>query len=115
MPGHSLDRCKCFVGFAGVGCEDDLEGVTTCAHNCSWPRGTCRHGRCACARAYTGHDCSIELRHGQLSHALDSAAAKLGVVLAGLALSTILALALLRFINVGVSIKASDGVALTVS
>lgn len=108
MLGHSLDRCKCFIGFAGDGCEDDLDGVTTCARNCTWPRGTCQQGRCTCVKPYAGHDCSIELRHGQLSHALDSAGAKIGAMLAGLAISSLVALALLRFINVGVSIKAAN-------
>ena len=108
-PGHSLDRCKCFIGFAGVGCEKDLEGVTTCARNCSFPAGTCYRGRCTCSPRFAGHDCSIELRHGKLAHALDSPVARLGAVMAVFAASTLMAMMLLRFINVGASIRARDG------
>ena len=97
----ALSNLKLVVGFAGVGCEEDLEGVTTCERNCSWPHGSCYNSRCACQPKYAGHDCSIELRHGRLAHALDSAAAKLGAVVAVGAVSTCIALALVRFINVG--------------
>lgn len=110
-PGHSLDRCKCFVGFDGPGCEDDLEGVTTCARNCSWPRGSCAHGRCTCAPSFAGHDCSIELRHGQLTHALDSGVAKLGAILGVLILSVASGLLLLRYINAGAEVAVATGLA----
>ena len=88
-PGHALDKCKCHIGFEGDGCEQDRDGVTTCARNCSYPRGTCLHGRCTCADRFAGHDCSIELRHGQLSHALDSIYARVGAVVAAFAVSSV--------------------------
>ena len=53
-PGHSKDACKCFVGFEGAGCENDLHGVTTCARNCSG-HGTCSHGRCTCDPTFAGN------------------------------------------------------------
>lgn len=74
-PGRSPDRCRCFVGFEGDGCERDVEGVASCARDCSG-RGSCRHGRCTCDARFAGHDCSIELRHGRLVHALDSRLAR---------------------------------------
>ena len=100
-PGHSADMCKCHVGFDGSGCELDLEGVTTCERNCSWPHGTCHKGRCTCAARHAGRDCSIELRHGELAHALDSPLARLGAVGLGLFVSSLCALLALRYVNVG--------------
>ena len=71
-------------------------------------RGTCLHSRCTCAPSFAGHDCSIELRHGQLVHALDSGVAKLGAILGVFAVSTGGALVLLRYINLGASIGVKD-------
>ena len=97
-PGHSADRCKCFVGFAGDGCERDLEGTTTCPRACSG-HGKCANGRCSCDEKFAGHDCSIELRHSRLAHALDSMLARLGAASACFAVSSIGAALALRYIN----------------
>jgi len=97
-PGHSPDVCKCFIGFAGEACDQDLEGVTSCPHNCS-AHGTCRHGRCTCVGRFAGSDCSIELRRGQLAYLLDSWRARLGAALLCFLASAILAAAALRYIN----------------
>lgn len=98
-PGHSPDRCKCFVGFAGDGCERDLEGVTTCPNGCTGHGKCVGGGRCQCDDRYAGSDCSIELRHHPLAHALDSTAARVGAVLAGLVLSSALASVAWRWVN----------------
>jgi len=98
--GHSPDYCKCFTGFAGEGCELDLEGVTTCPRNCS-SHGVCRYGRCTCLERYAGHDCSIELHHGQLANMLDTWRARLGAALVCFLVSALVAAAGIRYIHVG--------------
>lgn len=97
-PGHSLDRCKCHVGFEGDGCERDIHGVTTCPHACSG-HGVCARGRCTCETRFAGHDCSIELRHGRIARALDSVHARIGATVVCFALSAIGAMLALRYIN----------------
>ena len=90
--GHGLcktngpSRCKCFVGFAGVGCELDLAGTTSCPRACS-SHGKCLDGRCTCRTGYAGRDCSIQLRRGTYAHALDSFHVRLGAVLTCFVLS----------------------------
>ena len=97
-PGHSPDRCKCHAGFSGEGCENDLEGVTSCPHDC-WGHGACRRGRCKCEPPFSGHDCSIEIRHGELATLLDTWRARLVAALACFALTTAAAVVALRWIN----------------
>ena len=109
-PGHSQEWCKCHAGFAGAACEKDLEGVAICPRDCSG-RGTCRAGRCSCEPKFAGHDCSIELRHGRLAHALDSGAARVAAALACFVLTAGFAFGGLRYINRGV--PGEDGERLT--
>jgi hypothetical protein len=113
-PGHSIDQCKCFAGFAGEGCQHDLDGITTCPRNCSG-HGTCFHGRCECDERHAGSACSIELRHGKLAHALDSPLARLGAAGACFVGSACLAILAVRYINgagkVSVSQHADEPVA----
>ena len=97
-PNHSPDVCKCHVGFAGSGCERDLDGVTLCPRHCSG-HGSCLQGRCTCDPRFAGHDCSIELRQGQLAHALDGPLPRLVAFLVCAALSGLMAFAALRYIN----------------
>ncbi len=97
-PGHSAERCKCHTGFEGAGCELDVEGVTTCPRECSG-HGVCSGGRCACDEHYAGHDCSIELRHGRLAHALDSASARVVAAFGCFVLTAGCAALAIRYIN----------------
>ena len=97
-PGHSPDRCKCDAGFSGDGCENDMEGVASCPHDCRG-HGVCRKGRCSCEPPFAGQDCSIEIRHGELATLLDTSRARLVAALACFALTAGVAVGALRWIN----------------
>ena len=93
-PAHSPDRCNCFVGSSGEGCEHTTED---CPRACSG-RGACKTGKCVCVGAFTGTDCSIELRSAN-SYALDSHFARLSAAFACFLLSALVAIAAVRYIN----------------
>ena len=102
-PGHSPDRCDCFVGSSGEGCE--RQAGDACPRACSG-HGSCGDdGKCTCRAGYVGSDCSIELRR-EGSYDLDSFAARVAAAAICFVLSGMVAGLAMRYIN---AVRSSAG------